>query len=236
MGNRIWAAFIDMCLLYLGIIVLVLIAALVVLFLSQAPIEDAIKTSSYYYIVGAALLLIFALQFGYFIAFEKLWQGQTPGKKIANIRVIESNGQPVTWSSVIIRNLMRIVDTGLMMIGVVSMILDKNERRLGDFLGGTLVIRERQPELSTRLLRIEATEPASSFCDAGQISPDEYHLLVAFLRRRGQMETHSRSALARQLQELFSMKLQTENQGESAEKYLEKVYLAYNARARLEAS
>lgn len=234
LGSRVWAAFVDMALIYLMLIVIIVIALLAALVIGQLEMMPSeTKSAIYFYIVGVALLAVFALQFGYFILFEKLWQGQTPGKRIAQIRVIEANGQPVGWSSVIIRNLIRIVDN-LLMVGIVFIIFDKTERRLGDLLGGTLVIRERQPELSARTLRLNTEVPDSSFVDAGQVSPDEYHLLVSFLRRRHQMNTSSRSGLARQLSDYFREKLSPADKGESPELLLEKVYLAYSQKAQQE--
>lgn len=236
LGSRLWAAFIDLALIYLGILIVALIGGFASGMIEAMSLPRETKNTLYLYIVGVCVLLIFCLQFGYYILFEKLWQGQTPGKRIAHIRVIEANGQPVNWGGVIIRNLIRIVDMGLLMIGVVLMIFDKHERRLGDMLGGTLVIHERQPELSPRLLNITAEPPPISFVDAGQITPDEYHLLVSFLRRRKTMYASSRFTLARELETYFRKKLNPEAKGESAENFLEKVYLAYSARAQLEAS
>ncbi len=236
LGSRIWAAFIDMTLVYLMLLLIIIISLVAAAIVQQLDIPLDSKTVVYYYIVAVAVFAAFVLQFGYFIFFEKQWKGQTPGKKIAQIRVIEANGQPVNWPSVIIRNLIRIIDTGFMMFGVVLMVFDKHERRLGDMLGGTLVIRERQPELSARNLKIQAEEPPTSFVDAGQITPDDYHLLVKFLRRRNQMNASSRNKVGRDLEDYFRRKLNPESKGESAENFLEKLYLAYAARAQLEQS
>ncbi|MBX9572335.1 MAG: RDD family protein [Candidatus Obscuribacterales bacterium] len=234
-GNRIWAAFIDVVLIYLSILFLVFVGAIVAAVIEQIiPTRDA-KNQLFLYLIAALSLLSFAIYTCYFILFEKLWQGQTPGKRIAQIRVIEANGQPLNWAASIIRNLVRFVDMFVFMVGVVFMIFDKNERRLGDFLGGTLVIRERAPDLSQRNLRIQTEAPNASFVDAGQLNPDDYYLLVNFLRRRHQMNSQSRFTLAKQLEDYFRLKLSPESKGESAETFLEKVYLAYTARAELEA-
>ena len=232
LGNRIWAAFIDMTLIYLVIAVIIVIALIFSALLSQISVPTETKKVLFFCVIGATILVSFAFQFGYFIFFEKLWQGQTPGKRITQTRVIETNGQPVGWTAVIIRNLMRIVDVNLSALGIVVMIFDRNERRIGDFLGGTLVIRERQPELSARNLRLNTALPESTFVDSGQITPDEYHLLVSFLRRRQQLNPSSRALLAKQLSDYFFKKLMPENKGESSEIFLEKVYLAYSARAQ----
>ena len=233
-GSRIWAGFIDITLVYIISLLIVLVAGLGAGFVEAlVPIKDS-KNMLFMYIIAVTVLLVFAINSGYFIIFEKLWQGQTPGKKVAQIRVIEANGQPLNWASAVIRNLVRIIDTGLFMIGLVVMVFDKNERRLGDMLGGTLVIRERQPDMSVRNLQIQAPPPATTFVDAGQITPDEYYLLVNFLRRRHQMNSASRVRLAKELEDYFRQKLNPENAGESSEFLLEKIYLSYTGRNDLE--
>ncbi len=227
MGCRIYAAFLDMVMIYLALFVVIIVAVGIASFVTAMDMPMESKTTLYYYVAGVSILIAFIIQFGYFILFEKLWNGQTPGKKFADIRVIEANGQPVNWASVIIRNLVRIIDAGVLMIGVVFMIFDKNERRLGDLMGGTLVIRERRPELAGRSLQISTELPTTSFVDAGQLSLDEYQLLLAFLRKRHKMEPSSRTRVAKDLELYFRTKLNPENKGESSENFLEKVYLSY---------
>jgi hypothetical protein len=68
------------------------------------------------------------------------------------------------------------------------------------------------------------------------LTPDEYQLLVSFLRRRQTMNQSSRFSLARELETYFRKRLNPEPKGESAENFLEKIYLAYSERARLEQS
>src|SRR5262249_23061472 len=161
--------------------------------------------------------------------FEGTWHGQTPGKRLASIRVIEANGQPESWPAVFIRNLLRLVDEGLVFIGVLSMMVDRNERRFGDLAAGTLVIKERLQSLSTKDLKITATAPPESFIDAGQISPDEYQMLLTFLKRREIMAVNQRPRLASNIADYFRRKLNAVADGDAPEIFLEKLYLAYAA-------
>lgn len=55
-----------------------------------------------------AILLMFIVQFGYFLLFEFFMKGATPGKRIVGLKVIMANGEPVTFTAVVIRNLLRI--------------------------------------------------------------------------------------------------------------------------------
>ena len=99
----------------------------------------------------ALIILIYFLVFwGYFILFEILWNGQTPGKRAGNLRVLRRDGQPIRAGEAIIRNLIRLVDIlpGFYGIGLIAMFVDRDARRLGDFAASTLVVRE---PLQTRL-------------------------------------------------------------------------------------
>lgn len=233
-GSRIWANFVDSVLEFLLICLVGLIALLIVLLIAKTDMPHDTKAVLYSYVGGIALLLVFCIMVGYYICFEGLWQGQTPGKRLAHIRVIEANGQPVNWPAVWIRNLLRLIDSGLAVIGVLFMIFDKTERRLGDMAAGTLVIRERDAGLTVQNLRIQSGPVRASYVDAGQLTPDEYQLLTNFLQRRHRMDRQSRLAVGRQLDEYFRLRLNPENRGEAPEEFLEKVYLAYGALAEAE--
>jgi len=92
-------------------------------------------------IFGLAAFLLF---WGYYIFFEMLWNGQSPGKRWAGLRVIRTDGTPVTLAESIIRNLVRMIDFlpfgyG---IGVVTMFVNDQARRLGDLAAGSLVVHD----------------------------------------------------------------------------------------------
>lgn len=236
LGNRIYAAFLDQLIIWILLLVTVFICIFAAVTIENVPADRDTKTIMYYYLVGFCLFAIFVINFGYYIYFEGAWQGQTPGKKFANIRVIEANGQPVTWASVFIRNLLRLVDQGLMFIGVLPMMIDKNERRFGDLAAGTLVVRERLQALTTTNLKITAANPSDSFVDIGQISPDEYQMLLTYLKRRQMMAAEERPKLAKKLADYFYEKLNVvAAEAEAPEQFLEKLYLAYMSRAELTA-
>ncbi len=96
-------------------------------------------------------LINFALIWGYYLAFELLWNGQTPGKRLANTQVVRANGAPAEFAEVAIRNVVRIIDflPFAYAVGFVVMFLNRRSRRLGDFAANTLVIkRQDQVKLS----------------------------------------------------------------------------------------
>jgi uncharacterized RDD family membrane protein YckC len=235
LGNRIMAALIDHLLLYTIILGVVLICVGAGFGIEYAPISQDVKTIVYWYLLGIGLFVVFVINFGYFIFFEGVWHGQTPGKRIAGIRVIEQNGHPVSWSSVWIRNILRVIDElpGLY-IGLLPMMADKNERRLGDFAAGTLVIKERLQALSATTLKIADDAPVDIFVDTGQISPEDYNLLLSFLKRRTMMRVGNRQHLASKLATHFKDKLGMQENTDPPELFVEKLFIAYQQRAKIE--
>lgn len=237
LGNRILAALVDRLLVGAASLLVIMLCVGVGLVIETVAMPTDTKTLTYYALIGFGLFLLFLLNAGYFIFFEGMWHGQTPGKRIAQIRVIEANGQPVGWSSVFIRNLLRIVDElpGVF-LGLLPMIIDKNERRFGDLAAGTLVIRERLQSLSSTGLQLTGGNQVEALVDIGQISPDEYGLLITFLKRRESLAPNQREQLARSMAARLQDKLGDSNDNDPPEIYLEKLYTAYNKRAEITAA
>jgi uncharacterized RDD family membrane protein YckC len=228
-GNRVLAALIDTMITYAIVIAIGLvfwISSTAIGVLDVPETQRSLLTG----VVGmGAIFFAFVVTFGYYILFEGMWQGQTPGKKIVSIRVIEANGQPVGWSGVVLRNLIRTLDTGLAFVGLIPMIIDRNEKRFGDYAAGTIVVRERKPDLLSEDFAISDTYEIDAI-DVGRITPQEYALLVGFLRRRNSLAKSQRPLIASNLATYMRKKLD-DNSNEPAEKYLERVYSAYKARA-----
>jgi len=107
---------------------------------------------------------------GYFTLFETFWNGQTPGKKLFKIRVIQQSGRQITFFEAMTRNLLRIIDLlpGLYLIGVITMLCNRQHQRLGDLAAGTLVIHERPSEeplwggTGSRTITAAAFEPPAT--------------------------------------------------------------------------
>jgi len=56
------------------------------------------------------VLAYFVIQIGYGIVMEWFWRGQTLGKRLLRLRVIDSQGLRLQFSQIVIRNLLRFVD------------------------------------------------------------------------------------------------------------------------------
>jgi uncharacterized RDD family membrane protein YckC len=94
--------------------------------------------------LGLWLILIsmFVLDWFYHVAFEVFWKGQSPGKRIMGIRVVHSDGSPVSPGSSFLRNLLRFADTFMFLnlIAFLCMAASPGFRSFGDWAGNTLVV------------------------------------------------------------------------------------------------
>ena len=89
----------------------------------------------------------FAMMWGYYVIFEAIWDGQTPGKRWLDIRVVQDGGYSVSFAASAVRNLVRFLDLqpGLLYaVGLVSMTVSKSGKRLGDIAAGTIVVHEQR--------------------------------------------------------------------------------------------
>jgi len=112
-------------------------------------------------LIALYALVNFALIWGYYLAFELRWNGQTPGKRAAGTQVVKTDGAPAGFSEAAIRNLVRIVDflPAAYAIGFITMFFNRQTRRLGDFAAGTLVIKQRQ---EVKLAHLASAYPAAA--------------------------------------------------------------------------
>jgi uncharacterized RDD family membrane protein YckC len=232
LGNRVLACLVDTLLTYLLVGLVIAATMAMGVFIENSPLSKEMRIITWLSVMGASILIAFSILFGYFIYFEAVWTGQTPGKKMLGIRVVEENGQPISVAAAFIRNLLRIIDTGFALIGLVVIWIEPKEKRLGDLAAGTIVIRERkqsQPHLL--MVNIRADQP---LLDAGLISPAEYELTADFLSRRKELDEQARLRLAEQLSSYFQKKLHLANTGDagdSPESFLENLVRSYQSRA-----
>ena len=87
---------------------------------------------------------MFAVEWGYYVLWESLWSGRTPGKRSMNLRVLKEGGYPTGFLDIALRNLLRAADFLPMAysVGLAVMGLDARFRRLGDMVAGTVVVVE----------------------------------------------------------------------------------------------
>ena len=208
--------------------ILIGIGLTVILVVAAATLPGEAREGIWF--VAIILIAYFVLYFGYFAIFEVLWNGQTPGKRKEGLRVIKDSGRPISPAEAIGRNLMRIVDQlpFLYAIGICSVLLSRQNKRLGDFVSGTIVIHEKSLLDARPVWQEPATAgqvaPASTTFGSERLSPEEFALVEAFLNRRSSLPGDVRFSMAQQIARQISPKLLLPP-GEllSAEKLLETV-------------
>jgi uncharacterized RDD family membrane protein YckC len=142
-GSRFIALLVDYIIWFFGFILLFFLAALLL------PAIRAVSRPSWQWTVAIFVFIGFLVNWGYFTLFEAFWNGRTPGKRVAKIRVIQRSGRAIGLFESMARNLIRYVDQfpfPLHVVGVVSMFVTRQHQRLGDLAAGTLVVRDREEE------------------------------------------------------------------------------------------
>jgi len=181
-------------------------------------------------------VVAFATLWLYYLAFEGLWQGRTPGKRTQRLRVVRADGHPASGAQILVRNLLRIIDflPAYYAIGVISMIATKQSQRLGDLAAGTIVIRE--PKIAPpSVVQLPPPPPpgttSGSSLDVGAMTDAHYALVRQFLERRASLSPPAREDLARRIAQTIGA-IVPGRQGvlRSDEQYLENVAIAYQAR------
>jgi uncharacterized RDD family membrane protein YckC len=156
-----------------------------------------------------AMLGTFAIQWGYFLGFEWLWHGQTPGKRLLGIRVIDRQGTSISFGQAAVRNVLRVAD-GLPLlipdvvpvmygVGFLVAALDREQRRLGDLAAGTLVVHVETQTAPLQALRHEAighAPKAQLFRQRlEQLSRPQKETLLDVCLRRDQLRVRERARL-----------------------------------------
>ena len=142
--------------------------------------------------MGVYLLVLFVLFWLYPILCEGLFDGQTPGKRALDLRVVSSDGAPVGWLAACVRNLMRTVDMlpfGYA-CGLVSSLFDPWGRRLGDLVAGTMVVHVPK----TRRLPVMAADGVMA--PVLPLRPEEQAAIVAFAERAPRLTPERQQELA----------------------------------------
>jgi uncharacterized RDD family membrane protein YckC len=129
---------------------------------------------------GILLLLWFSLEWLYPVLFEVLWQGATPGKRLCHLRVLHEDGTPIGWRASVARNLLRAVDflPFFYGFGVITMLLNRDFKRLGDLAAGTIVVYTEQRGRPKSMLKAEPLPTAL------QLNLREQRAIVDFAERR----------------------------------------------------
>lgn len=183
------------------------------------PSLSAFNRLSEQWAVAIYVFLIFLFNWGYFTLFEAFWNGRTPGKRAARIRVIQRSGQAIGLFESMARNFIRYIDMIPFVVpyavGTVAIFISRDHQRLGDLAAGTLVVRDRIEEApasteSTRTFTanlftptVPSPEPHAGFMldDHGiaKLTSADLQVLESFFARRLDMPLETRGALAQRI-------------------------------------
>jgi len=181
------------------------------------------------------IFVLFCLYWGYFAIFEAFWNGQTPGKRQAKIRVITASGRPITVFEAIARNFMRAVDSQLgYVVGAVAIAVDKKNRRLGDMVAGTVVVHEIQEQGDSYWYAQENTGTTAMSVEAvATMTEQEFQLVETFLNRRLDLPYEQRVQTAWNIANRIGTRLNIALQDRgSPENFLEELSRRYRDSAR----
>ena len=235
-GSRFLANILDslfQCAIYLA---LWIVAGIIGLLIGLSASAFSKNLAAFFGEIEVAFAIIgaFAILWGYFIWFETRWNGQTPGKRQVGLRVIRDGGYPINIFAAIIRNLIRILDgmpivaLALISIGVfghqpgtaamgglcillpvLCLLLSGRYQRIGDFVAGTMVVKQRAPRVPT----LEALAPpprvlpehlaAYALADIGrqvyEMTVPEYRAVRHYIDRRWQLPPQIQQTAAMRL-------------------------------------
>ena len=213
-GNRFLAVAIDHFIQYFSIFLIAWFFLSLAGFSSTdvADAPDKLFTEMPKWTIAILIIILFLIFAGYFIVFEWLWNGQTPGKRLLKLRVIREDGRPLTLWEAIARNLLRICDAipGFIVpvysIGLIVIFSSSRDQRVGDIFAGTVVIRERTGEaptfaetFSNRLTDMAFTrvqKPTGVEANVSLLSEREVEVVESFLRRRWDLTDRQRLWMA----------------------------------------
>lgn len=172
--------------------------------------------------IALIIAVVFLIFFGYFILFEALWNGQTPGKRMLGIRVVRDGGYPLDFMASVIRNLIRVGEMalGFYALSAVVAVFSPLNKRIGDLAAGTIVIRESRMESPEKMLR-EVAEPV--YAATAYVSGEERSIIRRFLERRTDLVPRRRAALASQLAQRVRPRLPADMQRLEDEDLLERL-------------
>lgn len=202
------------------------------------------------WLIAILIVILFLIFAGYFVAFEWLWNGQTPGKRLLKLRVIRDDGRPLTLWEAIARNLLRIADAipGFIVpvysVGLIVIFLSTRDQRVGDLFAGTVVIRERSDEaptfdetFSSKVRDMAFTRvhnPTGVQANVAVLTENEIAVVESFLRRRWDLTERQRLWMAWRiaLPIMYKLKPAYDLETFTYEGFLEEILHRFHARQR----
>jgi len=161
--------------------------------------------------MAVATIGYFVISIGYGVAAEWFWRGQTVGKRLLRLRVMDAQGLRLQFHQVLLRNLLRFVDMlpGLYLLGGLTCLFSRRAQRLGDIAANTVVVYNTKPlepdldQLLAGKFNSLRQHPHLEARLRQRVSPDEARLALQALVRRDELEPVARVTLFAELAEHF---------------------------------
>jgi hypothetical protein len=160
---------------------------------------------------GFLLLALFAMEWGYFVLFESLWSGRTPGKRALGLRVVKEGGYPITFIDSVLRNLLRAADflPSAYALALVVMARDARFRRLGDLVAGTMVVVEERARVAESIhIQPPPTDAElEALPQRPPLSALDLEAVELFLRRSGTLSPAREAELAAMVAPIYAARV-----------------------------
>lgn len=211
-GSRLVATVIDGLLQGLFIFVMVLFAVV-------ATVGD----ESFMLLLALIIIASLAAVVGYPILMEGLNKGQTVGKMAAKIRVLSADGRPASFLQITLRNLFRIIDLlpGAYLVAVISILSTQKLQRVGDLVGGTIVVQAPKPR--GELAVLPATAAPGRGWDVSQVTAADLAAIRTFIDRAPELDLGVRAGAADKLARAVLPRVVTHEKAPTAEAFLRQV-------------
>ncbi len=251
-GNRFLAVVVDHIIQFFTIFVVTwaLISLTQLSKLTESGTAKAMLAQMPKWTIAILIILIFLIFASYFVVFEWIWNGQTPGKRLMKLRVIREDGRPITFWESLARNLLRLFDTfpgfviPIYSIGLITIFMSNRDQRLGDLFAGTVVVRERTDEAPTfadvfsnptadaAFRRVQKQTPFTA--DLKGLTEPEIEVVETFLRRRWDLTDRQRLWMAWRvaLPIMYKIKPSYDLQTFTYEGFLEELVHRYHLKGR----
>lgn len=226
LGSRILAHLADLALQGAAYVISVLLAILA--FSRQIGSLNQLSDRQGKWLVAGLLFANFLFFWGYYTFFEAFWNGQTPGKRWTNLRVIKDSGRQITLFESMSRNLIRIVDylPSMYIVGIIAILISKENKRLGDLLAGTIVVRQELTNVAdagyssrTFTAALISTPASAAVVDPGiefdpmaiaRLSTEDLMMIEAFTARIPELDSDTTDRIAKQMLVSLCQKMQAE--------------------------
>jgi uncharacterized RDD family membrane protein YckC len=259
-GSRFIAVLLDTIFQLIAYFLLLLVIYLITKNSTAGNTTTTQSDSATKWVEAAIIFFHFLLYWGYYALFEAYWNGQTPGKRLMKLRVLKDSGRSITLFESMARNLVRVIDflPSFYVVGLISMLCNKQNKRLGDLIAGTIVVHERMDEqplmshisrtftssiypeqsavanLMPRAREEWATHESGLPADAvARLQPGDLHTIEIFFSRALDLSVEKREELGTRLAATMSAKMQYPlPEGVRPERLLELIALKMRSQGR----